>query len=101
MVYLGTSNKKILPLKKFLASLKMPFNLYLNQNYNEIKKDCLKSNHLFEDDKFAANLSILSRSKQYKRINWKRPHEICPNPKFIVNQIEPTDIDQVKFIFLK
>lgn len=72
----------------------MKFESYLNQSYNEIKKECLKSNRLFEDDKFAADSSILSKSKQYKRINWKRPHEICTNPKFIVKQIEPNDIDQ-------
>ena len=72
----------------------MSFKPYLNQNYQELKDKCLKSKKLFEDDKFKANNSSLAKFKVPENISWKRPHEICENPQFIVDFIEPNDIDQ-------
>ena len=63
---------------------------YLNQDYEQLKAEYLKSNQLFSDEKFLANDTSLNRSgKKNPGILWKRPGEICPNPQFVVNQIEP------------
>lgn len=69
---------------------------YLDQNYLLIKYKCLQENKLFEDPKFPAYATSLTRtnSKKFDNIFWKRPHEIVKNPKFIVNKIEPCDFDQ-------
>lgn len=67
---------------------------YLNQNYNELKQECIKSKRLFEDEKFSAKKSTLGRNNLPKNVTWKRPHEFIQNPQFIVNNIEPNDLDQ-------
>ena len=71
---------------------------FLNQNYERIKAECLKSNKLFEDDKFPANDSSIYRKVNFIhkdiKIEWIRPHEIFQNPKFIINGISGNDLDQ-------
>lgn len=61
---------------------------FLNQDFESIKSQHLKSNQLFNDDKFLADDSSLYRfGKKTQPIEWKRPYDICKNPQFIVNQI--------------
>ncbi len=75
---------------------------FLDQNYEKIKNECLKSKKLFEDDKFPANSSSIYKFKmpdfngQPVNLVWKRPHEFLNNtsPQFIVESIVPEDIDQ-------
>ena len=67
---------------------------YLNQSYAEIKQRCLQSKRLFEDDKFPAAKSSMGRFRVEKSVEWRRPREFVNNPQFIVNTIEPNDIDQ-------
>lgn len=72
------------------------FKPYLNQAYDEIKQKCLESGELFVDESFPCDDSSLFRinKKNNKNIVWKRPHEICENPQFIVDSIVPNDLDQ-------
>ncbi len=72
------------------------FKPFLNQSYEEIKQKCIESNELFVDELFPANeASIYTFNKKAKsEIVWKRPHDICQNPQFIVNSIVPNDLDQ-------
>ncbi|CAF0992683.1 unnamed protein product [Brachionus calyciflorus] len=72
------------------------FKPYLEQNFEVLKSNCLKSGKLFEDDKFPANDTSLYRFQKFVtgKISWKRPHEITQNPQFIVDFIEPNDLDQ-------
>jgi len=73
----------------------MTFKSYLNQSYEQIKAQCLNSNTLFEDKKFLADQSSVGKFKSGENIAaWKRPFEFVPNPEFIVQRIEPNDIDQ-------
>jgi calpain-8 len=68
---------------------------YLGQDYEKIKANCVNSGSLFQDDKFPPNNSSIARTKTVNsKIYWKRPHEIVANPQFIVNNIEPNDLDQ-------
>lgn len=74
----------------------MSFKPYLNQDYEAIKAQCLKSGRLFEDDKFPANASSIARFNKNlaSGIVWKRPHEFVQNPQFVVGKVEPNDLDQ-------
>ena len=68
---------------------------YQNQNYSEIKSYCLNNKILFEDEYFPSDDSSLARCQPInRRIDWKRPGKIVPNPVFIDNRIEPNDLDQ-------
>jgi hypothetical protein len=72
---------------------------YLNQDFEKLKSKHLKENRLFVDDKFPANSNSLYRfSTRNGTVKWKRPSEICSNPQFIVNKIEP-DVIFLKFNF--
>lgn len=72
------------------------FKPYLNQNYEILKQTCLSRNLLFEDDTFPANESSIWRVNKIdcKNIKWKRPFEFLENPKFIVKDIDPSDLSQ-------
>lgn len=73
------------------------FRPFLNQNYEQIKAECIKSKKLFEDDQFPANNASLYKFNPPKTpITWKRPNEFLngQQPMFIVNSIETNDIDQ-------
>ena len=73
------------------------FKLYKNQNYEEIKANCLRSNRLFEDNLFPANNSSLFRfQNKLSNTTWKRPSEFLVDltPAFIVDNIAPDDINQ-------
>jgi calpain-5 len=70
---------------------------FKNQVYDQIKYSCAISNRLFTDDQFPPNASSLykfdpPRSRQ--NIAWKRPSEICSNPKFFVNKADRNDLSQ-------
>ncbi|KAM3930152.1 calpain-8-like [Leptodactylus fuscus] len=73
---------------------------YLNQDYEEIRAQCLASKTLFKDDQFPACASALGynelgpNSPKIKGIVWKRPSEICPSPHFIVDGATRGDIRQ-------
>lgn len=68
---------------------------YLNQDYETLKEEAKNFGELFVDDKFPANDSSLFKLQNFtSKIVWKRPHQIVNNPKFIVNKIEPNDLDQ-------
>jgi hypothetical protein len=62
---------------------------YLNQDFEKLKNQCLKGKQLFTDEAFPANNTSLYRTNPVNNVVWKRPHEICNNPQFIVNRIEP------------
>ena len=71
------------------------FKPYLNQDYEKLRQECLKSKTLFVDKEFPPNTSSLYRKTiPNKRISWKRASEIVKNPQFIVDGIAPEDLDQ-------
>ncbi|GLD68552.1 calpain-2 catalytic subunit-like isoform X1 [Lates japonicus] len=73
---------------------------YLNQDYESLRRSCLERGRLFEDDCFEALPSSLGynelgpNSYKTRGITWKRPTELCSNPKFIVENATRTDICQ-------
>ncbi|KAI3380734.1 hypothetical protein SNEBB_001556 [Seison nebaliae] len=67
---------------------------FKNQDYNKIRKDLLKSKTLFEDPEFPADDKSLFHSQSIRGIDWKRPGDICPNPKLFVDGISQNDVYQ-------
>ncbi|XP_043554216.1 calpain-3 isoform X6 [Chiloscyllium plagiosum] len=63
--------------------------------FQQLKDECLRKGVLFEDDEFPANESSLFYSVAVPfKLEWKRPPEICENPKFIIGGASRTDICQ-------
>ncbi|XP_039662014.1 calpain-2 catalytic subunit-like [Perca fluviatilis] len=75
---------------------------FSQQDYETLRQQCLKSGRLFEDNCFPAEPASLGHkelgpgSEETKGVDWKRPMELCPNPKFIVDGATMTDICQGK-----
>ncbi|XP_068183431.1 calpain-2 catalytic subunit-like [Antennarius striatus] len=73
---------------------------FFEQDYEILRQQCLKSRQLFEDKCFPA----VSQSLGYKELGpyssktrgvvWKRPTELCSDPKFIDDGAKRTDICQ-------
>ncbi|KAM9344836.1 calpain-2 catalytic subunit-like [Symphorus nematophorus] len=73
---------------------------FAKQDYEALLQQCQRSGRLFEDNCFPA----VGKSLGYKDLGpyspktrgvvWKRPHELCSNPKFIDGGATRTDICQ-------
>uniref|UniRef100_A0A2K6FD50 Calpain-3 n=1 Tax=Propithecus coquereli TaxID=379532 RepID=A0A2K6FD50_PROCO len=69
------------------------------QDFVLLKQRCLAQKCLFEDHVFPAGVQALgshelSQKTKMKAIMWKRPKEICENPRFIIGGANRTDICQ-------
>uniref|UniRef100_A0A669D777 Calpain 9 n=1 Tax=Oreochromis niloticus TaxID=8128 RepID=A0A669D777_ORENI len=65
------------------------------KSFEQLRHECLMKGVLFEDPDFPAKDSSLFFSEKVPvQIEWKRPTEICKNPKFILDGADRTDICQ-------
>ncbi|KAM4584699.1 calpain-9 [Odontesthes bonariensis] len=65
------------------------------KSFQQLRQECLEKGVLFEDPDFpAADSSLFFSQSVPVQIEWKRPTEICDNPKFIVGDANRTDICQ-------
>ncbi|KAM9847666.1 calpain-2 catalytic subunit-like [Aulostomus maculatus] len=70
------------------------------QDYKALRQHCQERGRLFEDDCFPAELKSLGYnelgpySSKTRDVVWKRPTELCSNPKFINDGATRTDICQ-------
>ncbi|XP_055485987.1 calpain-3 isoform X5 [Psammomys obesus] len=69
------------------------------QDFVVLRQKCLAQKCLFEDRVFPAGVQALgshelSQKAKMKAITWKRPKEICENPRFIIGGANRTDICQ-------
>uniref|UniRef100_A0A3B5QBS3 Calpain 9 n=1 Tax=Xiphophorus maculatus TaxID=8083 RepID=A0A3B5QBS3_XIPMA len=65
------------------------------KSFEQLRQECLQKGVLFEDPDFpAADASLFFSQSVPVQIEWKRPKEICQNPKFIVGGADRTDICQ-------
>uniref|UniRef100_A0A8C9XY46 Calpain catalytic domain-containing protein n=1 Tax=Sander lucioperca TaxID=283035 RepID=A0A8C9XY46_SANLU len=75
---------------------------FSQQDYETLREQCLKSGRLFEDNFFPAEPTSLGYdelgpdSPKTKGVVWKRPKELCSNPKFIDDGATRMDICQGK-----
>ncbi|KAG7315494.1 hypothetical protein KOW79_021582 [Hemibagrus wyckioides] len=76
---------------------------YLNQDYEVLRRQCLKEGKLFCDPCFPAASESLGynelgpNSAKAKGVEWKRPGELCPEPQkpqFIAEGATRTDVCQ-------
>ncbi|TKC45860.1 hypothetical protein EI555_009250, partial [Monodon monoceros] len=72
---------------------------YEGQDFVVLRQRCLAQKCLFEDRVFPAGVQSLgshelSQKTKMKAIMWKRPKEICENPRFIIGGANRTDICQ-------
>ncbi|XP_063775089.1 calpain-8-like [Pseudophryne corroboree] len=73
---------------------------FCDQDFEELRAQCLSSRVLFKDDHFPACVSTLGyndlgpHSPKTQGIVWKRPTDLCPNPQFIVDGATRFDICQ-------
>uniref|UniRef100_A0AAR2LSR4 Calpain 9 n=1 Tax=Pygocentrus nattereri TaxID=42514 RepID=A0AAR2LSR4_PYGNA len=65
------------------------------KTYEQLRQECLQRKKLFEDPDFPACDSSLFFSQSVPvNFEWKRPGEICKDPKFILGGADRTDICQ-------
>ncbi|XP_053189386.1 calpain-2 catalytic subunit-like [Scomber japonicus] len=73
---------------------------FSKQDYETLRQQCLKSGRLFEDDCFPAEHKSLGYnelgpySSKIRGVVWKRPNDLCSDPKFIDDGATRTDICQ-------
>ncbi|KAF7648488.1 hypothetical protein LDENG_00156260 [Lucifuga dentata] len=73
---------------------------YLNQDYECLRRSCLESGQLFQDETFPALTSSLGfkdlgpGSYKTRSVSWMRPTELSSDPQFIVSEATRTDICQ-------
>ncbi|KAL1005968.1 hypothetical protein UPYG_G00066270 [Umbra pygmaea] len=65
------------------------------KTFEQLKQECLKKKKLFEDPDFpACDASLYYSQSAPLNFEWKRPGEVCKNPKFILDGADRTDICQ-------
>ncbi|XP_018424038.1 PREDICTED: calpain-5-like [Nanorana parkeri] len=68
---------------------------FKNQDFLELKKECVKGGRLFEDPEFpAADESLFYSKAPPHSIEWKRPGELCNDPYLFVDGISHHDLHQ-------
>ncbi|XP_026640221.1 calpain-5 [Microtus ochrogaster] len=68
---------------------------YEDQNYSALKRACLRRKVLFEDPHFpATDDSLYYKSTPGPAVRWKRPKDICDDPRLFVDGISSHDLHQ-------
>ncbi|KAM8998051.1 calpain-6 isoform 1-T2 [Ara ararauna] len=69
--------------------------LFKDQKYHELKSQCIQQRRLFEDPKFpASDESLFYQSASRRKVEWKRPKDLCEDPHLFVNGISSHDLHQ-------
>ncbi|XP_038669776.1 calpain-2 catalytic subunit-like [Scyliorhinus canicula] len=73
---------------------------FLRQDYEALRQQCLETGSLFCDESFPACPSALGHNElgpgsfKTRDVEWRRPKDLCADPKFIVGEASRTDICQ-------
>lgn len=71
---------------------------YKGQDFYELRHEYLQSKKLFEDPEFVPSDEILfydnDTPDSYHSYTWLRPHEICDNPKFVIDKYSRFSVKQ-------
>nr|XP_056715401.1 calpain-6 [Euleptes europaea] len=70
---------------------------FKDQKYWELKQQCIEQKKLFEDPEFpASDASLFYSGPPPRKVDWKRPKELCEDPHLFVNGISSHDLLQGK-----
>ncbi|XP_027874108.1 calpain-9 [Xiphophorus couchianus] len=100
LLFLLCAPKKRMPVQSTLSGKNSDSNQVVSsqwdgKSFEQLRQECLQKGVLFEDPDFpAADASLFFSQSVPVQIEWKRPKEICQNPKFIVGGADRTDICQ-------
>ncbi|KAM6949128.1 calpain-5 [Aplochiton taeniatus] len=68
---------------------------FLGQSYIKLKRACLRRGALFKDPLFPTNaLSLFYKRETPPGLKWKRPRELCKDPRLFVDGISTRDLHQ-------
>ncbi|MEE6497073.1 hypothetical protein FKM82_002581 [Ascaphus truei] len=68
-----------------------------SQNFHALREDCIKNGKLFDDPEFpASDESLCYSSAPPRSVEWKRPGELCGDPRLLVDGISAHDLHQGK-----
>ncbi|KAM3857325.1 calpain-5 isoform 2-T2 [Diretmus argenteus] len=68
---------------------------FQGQSYHQLKRACLRRGRLFKDPLFPAAAQSLFYKRQTPRgLTWKRPKELCKDPRLFVDGISTRDLHQ-------
>ncbi|CAH1244477.1 CAPN5 [Branchiostoma lanceolatum] len=68
---------------------------FKNQSYSDLKKECEEKGELFTDTEFPPTEESLWYDQAIPaRIEWKRPRELCDNPRLFVEGVSAHDLNQ-------
>ncbi|NXY06856.1 CAN5 protein, partial [Pteruthius melanotis] len=71
--------------------------LFRDQRYQELKGQCIQQGQLFEDPEFpASDESLYYDSATRGKVEWKRPKDLCEDPRLLVNGMSSHDFHQGK-----
>ncbi|XP_039265288.2 calpain-B-like [Styela clava] len=66
-----------------------------DKTFQQIRNECIEKKVLFEDDEFPATDSSLASEKQLPgAVEWKRPKDLCDNPKLFIGGTSRLDVKQ-------
>ncbi|XP_074458175.1 calpain-6 isoform X1 [Larus michahellis] len=69
--------------------------LFRDQKYHELKRQCIQQRRLFEDPEFpASDESLFYQTAPSRKAEWKRPKDLCEDPHLFVNGISSHDLHQ-------
>eukprot|EP00076_Gallus_gallus_P015117 XP_015134082.1 calpain-6 [Gallus gallus] len=69
--------------------------LFRDQKYHELKRQCIQQGRLFEDPEFpASDESLFYQKVPRGKVEWKRPKDLCQDPYLFVNGISSHDLHQ-------
>ncbi|KAK5848331.1 hypothetical protein PBY51_005956 [Eleginops maclovinus] len=70
-------------------------NHFQGQSFHKLRRSCLRRGALFKDPLFPATAqSLFYRRKPPPGLTWKRPREICKDPRLFVDGISTRDLHQ-------
>ncbi|KAM4714625.1 calpain-5 [Anableps anableps] len=70
-------------------------NDFQGQSFNKLRRSCLRRGALFKDPLFpATNQSLFYKRTPPPGLTWKRPREICKDPRLFVDGISTRDLHQ-------
>ncbi|XP_068163834.1 calpain 5-like isoform X2 [Antennarius striatus] len=72
-----------------------PLSRFQGQNYHKLRRGCLRRGALFKDPLFPPNpQSLFYKREPPQGLTWKRPGEICKDPRLFVDGISTRDLHQ-------